>query len=81
VEVQVNPKSLLLALFLLTPTALAQDVFDKPDPLDGNMKTGPAVGEKIPPFEAVDQNGRIRDFDSIKGPNGALLLFYRSADW
>jgi peroxiredoxin len=45
------------------------------------MRTGVAVGEKIPPFEALDQNGRSWTFDSIKGPNGAVLLFYRSADW
>ncbi len=76
-----NLKSLLLGLFLLTTPAMAQEVFDTPDPLDDHMQTGPAVGEKIPAFQARDQNGRSRDFDSIKGPKGAFLLFYRSADW
>ncbi len=60
---------------------MAQEVFDSHDPLDDNFQTGPAVGGKIPPFRGIDQNGRAWDFDSIKGPQGALLLFYRSADW
>ncbi len=59
----------------------AQEVFDRDDPLDEDMKTGLAVGERIPSFEAVDQTGKSWDFDAIKGPKGALLLFYRSADW
>ena len=48
---------------------------------DPPLPTGPAVGEKIPPFQAVDQSGRPQTFESLKGPNGLLLLFYRSADW
>lgn len=47
----------------------------------GQNPTGPAVGERIPAFEGVDQNGRARDFESLAGPNGLLLLFHRSADW
>lgn len=46
-----------------------------------NFRTGPAVGELIPAFEAPDQNGMLRNFDSIKGPRGAVILFHRSADW
>ena len=46
-----------------------------------SVKTGPALGDKIPPFRAIDQNGETRDFESIRGPKGALILFFRSADW
>jgi hypothetical protein len=49
--------------------------------LDQNVKTGPAVGSKIPPFEAVDQSGRRRTFETLRGPKGLALLFVRSADW
>jgi len=42
---------------------------------------GPAVGQPLPPFEAQDQDGRRRDFTSLKGPNGLVLVFFRSADW
>lgn len=43
--------------------------------------TGPEVGQKIPPFRGIDQNGRVQDFNSIKGPQGAVIMFNRSADW
>ena len=42
---------------------------------------GPQVGEQVPAFSLPDQNGRVRTLDSILGPNGAILLFHRSADW
>ena len=42
---------------------------------------GPQIGEQVPEFALTDQNGRIRTRDSILGPNGAILLFHRSADW
>lgn len=42
---------------------------------------GPEVGKRIPAFEALDQNGRMQTFDSIRGPNGAVIVFIRSADW
>ena len=70
----------LLALLTLKAQQ-PPEPFDLPDPLDQNVKTGPAIGERIPPFRAIDQNGRWLDFDGIKGPKGAVLLFFRSADW
>ena len=42
---------------------------------------GPQVGEQVPQFSLPDQNGQIQTLDSIMGPNGAMLLFHRSADW
>jgi len=38
-------------------------------------------GDMIPKFEASDQQGVTRTFDSIRGPKGAYLVFFRSADW
>ena len=42
---------------------------------------GPQVGELVPDFEMVDQFGNTHDLESVMGPNGAMLLFHRSADW
>ena len=42
---------------------------------------GPQIGERVPDFSLPDQHGQIHTLDSIMGPNGAMLLFYRSADW
>ena len=45
------------------------------------MSIGLAVGEKAPAFSVRDQFGRVQTLDSLKGMNGTVLLFFRSADW
>ena len=42
---------------------------------------GPQVGERVPDFSLSDQHGVVQTLDSIVGPKGLMLLFYRSADW
>jgi hypothetical protein len=44
-------------------------------------KLGPQVGRRVPDFDLKDQNGKSWTLDSIMGPKGAMLVFYRSADW
>ena len=44
-------------------------------------KTGPDVGQRIPDFSLRDQHGNLQTFDSLKGKNGLILTFVRSADW
>jgi hypothetical protein len=46
-----------------------------------NGKTGPAVGERIPPFRLKDQYGNEQTVASLRGRHGLLLAFVRSADW
>lgn len=73
--------TLTAALSLVLFPAYAE-VFDSPRPADSDLSTtGPTVGEKIPSFSARDQHGKQRSFDDIKGANGAVLVFHRSADW
>lgn len=45
------------------------------------MSIGLAVGQKAPAFSVTDQNGQTQTLDTLKGPNGTILLFFRSADW
>ena len=42
---------------------------------------GPQVGARVPDFSMPDQYGRTRTLQSVMGPKGALLVFFRSADW
>lgn len=42
---------------------------------------GPAVGTPVPAFSAVDQFGRTQSLQSVAGPEGTMIVFYRSADW
>ena len=42
---------------------------------------GLPVGRKAPPFALRDQFGQEQTLQSLKGPRGTVLLFFRSADW
>ena len=42
---------------------------------------GPAVGATAPSIEAEDQDGTVRDLESLCGERGVLLVLSRSADW
>ena len=64
-------RAYLLTLFTLALGAQTQPA----------AKTGPAVGSHIPDFSAADQNGNRQTLETIRGPNGAVLVFFRSADW
>jgi hypothetical protein len=46
-----------------------------------NIKTGPNAGQPVPAFSAQDQDGRTQTLQSVMGPKGAILVFFRSADW
>lgn len=68
----------LIALAALLVAQAAQA--PSPAPLDP-ATLGPALGQAIPRFEARDQHGRLRDLESLRGPKGLVLVFFRSADW
>jgi cytochrome oxidase Cu insertion factor (SCO1/SenC/PrrC family) len=44
-------------------------------------RLGPQVGERVPDFSLTDQNGRAQTLKTLMGPSGAMLVFFRSADW
>jgi hypothetical protein len=45
------------------------------------MSIGLAVGKKAPRLAVRDQFGRVETLETLKGRNGTVLLFFRSADW
>ena len=45
------------------------------------QKLGPQVGTRVPDFSLPDQHGQTRTLQSLMGPKGLMLVFYRSADW
>lgn len=70
--------ALFLALVLSSPLPLAaQDQSRKID----LSRVGPKVGEAVPDFRLQDGAGKWWTRDSIMGPQGAMLVFSRSADW
>ena len=42
---------------------------------------GPKVGDSLPDFSLRDQRGEARTLKSLLGPAGAVIVFFRSADW
>jgi len=42
---------------------------------------GPPVGSRMPSFDLKDQDGKAHSLTSLLGPKGAVILFFRSADW
>jgi hypothetical protein len=42
---------------------------------------GPQIGAKAPAFAVRDQVGHEQTNQTLKGTNGTVLLFFRSADW
>ncbi len=42
---------------------------------------GLSVGQMAPDFSVSDQFGRQQSLATLKGKNGTVLLFFRSADW
>ena len=75
---KINPQRLIFGwlLFFFNMSIIAQDRL----PIDVHS-LGPQVGDTVPEFNLPDQSGQMRTIESIKGPNGAMLLFHRSADW
>ena len=71
------------AILLVTPAATstagqgAQAARQKIDV----SRLGPQVGQRVPDFNLNDQNGRAHNLQSIMGSRGAMLVFFRSADW
>ena len=42
---------------------------------------GLEVGQQAPAFALTDQFGREQSNETLKGLQGTVLLFFRSADW
>jgi hypothetical protein len=42
---------------------------------------GPAAGAIAAGFSLLDQFGQRRTMESLMGPQGLVLVFFRSADW
>ena len=42
---------------------------------------GPRIGDLMPDFGLRDQGGEVRTLKSLLRENGAIIVFFRSADW
>ena len=74
------PRSRSFAL-ILSFIGLILVAFPAAAPQSGVDGRGPQVGQLVPDFAGQDQTGRNQTRATILGPNGAVLVFLRSADW
>jgi hypothetical protein len=68
-------------MFSLCLLALGCGSDKSSSPRPASLLTGPNLGQKMPPFTAHNQFGKDVSSDTLKGSNGTVLLFFRSADW
>lgn len=61
-----------------SPMPLTRAVRRQPDV---GFPTGPEVGADLPPIVLPDQSGQLVDVQANLGPNGAVVVFHRSAFW
>jgi cytochrome oxidase Cu insertion factor (SCO1/SenC/PrrC family) len=78
-KLKVNSRACEAIIFSVLFLALGFAFQNSPN--DAAPSIGIAVGEKMPPFSATNQFGNEVSSDSLKGPNGTVLVFFRSADW
>jgi len=69
--------SVAAILFVLTLSPLVAQAVRAADAPSSRLR----VGTRIPELAGVDQLGKRQNFESLKGRNGLVLLFFRSADW
>jgi hypothetical protein len=70
-------RAVILACLLVLCSAVAAGQAPKIDV----ASIGPRVGERVPAFSGTDQFGRAHTLASSMGAKGAMLVFFRSADW
>jgi peroxiredoxin len=72
-----NRTAWVWALIALAPLAVSAQEVRRVDV----SKLGPQVGQTVPDFNLPDQHGMKRSLQAVMGPKGAMIVFYRSADW
>jgi hypothetical protein len=75
------PLPIVTLTFLVLAMAQSTPPGPNTSPAVDPATLGLSIGLAIPPFQALDQQGHPRDFSSLAGPNGLVLVFFRSADW
>ncbi|MGH9614795.1 MAG: redoxin domain-containing protein [Bryobacteraceae bacterium] len=72
--------TILLIAGLFCPL-FAQNQFPKNQATPDFAHLGPVAGGMMPDFRAPDEHGNPHQLKDLLGPNGALILFFGSADW
>jgi hypothetical protein len=74
-------KIMVAALFLVGLYAFASAQENAPANHAVPPSVGLEIGQQAPAFAPPDQFGHEHSNETLKGSKGAVLLFFRSADW
>jgi hypothetical protein len=75
-----SPGAILRLVVLAVWASLSTGVVETQPAVD-TTRIGPRVGDSAPSFSGTDQFGHTQTLNTTLGPNGAMLVFFRSADW
>ena len=50
-------------------------------PASEEFPTGPEIGDRLPEFSLLNQEGRLVDYHGDRGDSKSIVVFYRSAVW
>jgi hypothetical protein len=70
-----------LALMACIAASSCLPLYGQLQGLHDATQIGPAAGATAPEFSLLDQFGQRRTLESLMGPQGIVLVFFRSADW
>jgi cytochrome oxidase Cu insertion factor (SCO1/SenC/PrrC family) len=68
-------------LFFVGLFGLSSGQENQPTNLAVSPSVGMEIGQPAPAFALSDQFGHEQSNQTLKGPKGIVLLFFRSADW
>ena len=71
----------VLSLLVGSVLAAVASLAAQGPPAVDTSKIGPQVGAVVPAFSGTDQFGKPQSLATAMGPKGAMLVFFRSADW
>jgi len=74
-------KIMVAVLFLAGLYAPANAQEKVPTKQGAPPSVGLDIGQQAPAFTLPDQFGHEQTNETLKGPKGTVLLFFRSADW
>ena len=74
-------KHTTMRIILAIPVLLTVNLFAQEVRKIDVSRLGPQVGATVPDFSLTDQHGTRQTLQSVMGPKGAMIVFFRSADW
>ena len=74
------PRPWKIAVLMFSCLLQQKSTAQSRQPIDVS-KLGPQTGERVPDLTLRDQTGKIWTLQSLMGPKGLMLVFFRSADW